>query len=537
MHRSIAPLLRNSVIACLSAFSFCVPALAQESADQVVRATRNTNLTVPLYKSRIVSVSSPVKRVSIGNPDIADVLILGPDELYVLGKDLGTTNVLLWDRNNVLVSALAVAVTHDIDGLKRQIAAALPNETVEVTSAQRNIVLSGQISSAIKMDAAARIATSYLEQAATAKEKLMFKQEADGGGNKPDKKAGEVINLMTVGGAQQVMLQVKVAEVRRDAARNLNAQMNVLNNNGQWVVGGVNGGARFPDALFQPGDVRIPVFGNGTNAGGNPIGPVFDEFAPNLQTITNTGLFGSYLGSEFMANLVLDIYQQRGLAKILAEPTLTTLTGQEAQFLSGGSFPIPVSQDNGTIGIEFKDFGVKLIFQPLILDNGHINLKLNISVSELVDSSSLVLTPIGAQATFAVPSLSERRALSTVELADGQTIGIAGLVNENMRTAVNKFPGLGDIPILGHLFRSQSFQKGETELIIMVTPKLAKPIPPGKVKLPTDAVTEPTESEFFLRGRIEGSEHKKKDSGAPAEAKSEASEQGGTEGQFGHKLP
>lgn len=538
MHCSIVNLLRGSLAIVVGAISFSAPLSAQESSDQVVRAARNTNLTVPLYKSRIVSVSSPVKRVSIGNPDIADVLILGTDELYVLGKDLGTTNVLLWDRNNTLVSALAVSVTHDIDGLKRQIEAALPGERIEVATAQRNIVLSGQVSSAVKMDAAVRITTSYLEQAATAKEKLMFKQETGNGSKQPDKKAGEVINLMTVGGAQQVMLQVRVAEVRRDAARNLNAQMHALNNNGQWVAGGVNGGATFPDALFEPNNTRIPTFGNGANVNGNPIGPVFDEFAPNTQSIANTGLFGAYLGSEFMANVVLDVYQQRGLAKILAEPTLTTLTGQEAQFLSGGSFPIPVSQDNGKIGIEFKDFGVKLLFQPLILENNRINLKLNISVSELADSTSLVLTPTGTQATFAIPSLSERRALSTVELADGQTIGIAGLMNENMRTAVTKFPGLGDIPILGHLFRSQSFQKGETELMILVTPRLAKPLPPGQIKLPTDALVEPSEMEFYLMGRIEAGKAKKKaESGAPAESKAAPPAQGGTEGDYGHKLP
>jgi pilus assembly protein CpaC len=222
-----------------------------------------------------------------------------------------------------------------------------------------------------------------------------------------------------------------------------------------------------------------------------------------MPSITNTGLFASFLSNEFLANLVLDAATQRGLAKILAEPTVTTLTGEEAQFLSGGSFPIPVPEQNGTIGIEYKDFGVKLIFQPLILDTGRINLKLNISVSELVQANSLVVSPITSSTVFAVPAISERRALSTVELADGQTIGIAGLMNESMRNAVNKFPGLGDIPILGTLFRSQSFQKGQTELVILVTPKLAKPIK-ADARLPTDAVIDPSNMDFFLRGRMEG---------------------------------
>jgi pilus assembly protein CpaC len=478
-------------------------ASAQETTDQVIRATRSTTFSVPIFKSRIVDLPEPVRRVSIGNPDIADVLLLGNDGLYVLGKDLGATNVMLWDREDRLVSALNITVTHDLDSLKRHMTTVLPSERIEMWSAQRNIVLAGQVTSTARMDAALQVANGYLEQAATAKEKIMFKEEGGGGGGS-EKKAGQIINLMTVGGAQQVMLQVRIAEVNREAIRALNAQMNVTNNSGKWVAGGVNGGATFPDALFEPNDVRIPIFGNGTNAGGNPIGPVFDEFMPDLPSITSTGLFGSFLSSEFLANVVLDAYQTRGLAKILAEPTLTTLSGQDAQFLSGGSFPIPVSQDNGQISIEFKDFGVKLSFTPLVLDPKRINLKLNVSVSELANSNSVALQPVGTSAVFTIPSLTERRALSTVELSDGQTIGIAGLINENMRSAVTKFPGLGDIPILGHLFRSQSFQKGQTELVILVTPKLAKPIKPGDIKLPTDAFSEPSNAAFFLGGRIEG---------------------------------
>ncbi|HEY5756645.1 MAG TPA: type II and III secretion system protein family protein [Steroidobacter sp.] len=484
----------------LAAATASVEAPAQESADQVIRATRSTTFSVPIYKSRIVDLPGPVKRVSIGNPDIADVLLLGDDGLYVLGKDLGATNVMLWDREDRLVSALNITVTHDLDSLKKQISTVLPGENVDLWSAQRNIVLSGQVSSAAKMDAALQVARGYLEQMATAKEKIMFKQQ-DGSSGQPDKKSGDVINLLTVGGAHQVMLQVRIAEVNREAIRNLNAQMNTIALSNKWAGGGVNGGATFPDVELTDGS-RIPIFNNPSN---NPLGPVYDEFAPTTPAINSTGLFASFLSNDFLANVVLDAYQTRGLAKILAEPTLTTLSGQDAQFLSGGSFPIPVSQDNGTISIEFKDFGVKLSFMPLIIDPTRINLKLNVSVSELANSNSVSLRPIGTSAVFTIPSLTERRAASTVELSDGQTIGIAGLMNENMRSAINKFPGLGDIPILGYLFRSQSYQKGETELVILVTPRLAKPIKPTEIKLPTDAVTDPTSAQFFLGGKIEGS--------------------------------
>lgn len=501
MHQTCTTSPAYGLLLGLAVLAAAPAASAQEAPDQVIRATRSTTFSVPIYKSRVVDLPGAVKRVSIGNPDIADVLLLGDDGLYVLGKDLGSTNVMLWDRDDRLVAALNISVTHDLDNLKKQIGMVLPSENVDVWSAQRNIVLAGQVSSTAKMDAALQVATGYLEQMATAKDKIMFKQQTGGGSEQPDRKSGEVINLMTVGGVHQVMLQVRVAEVNRQAIRNLNAQMNAISLDGKWTTGAVNGGATFPDVLVQPGNVRVPVFGGFDH---NPLGPVFDEFAPTTPSINSTGLFASFLSSDFLANIVLDAYQTRGLAKILAEPTLTTLSGQDAQFLSGGSFPIPVSQENGRIGIEFKDFGVKLSFQPLILDAKRINLKLNVSVSELADSNSLSLTPIGTSAVFTIPSLTERRAISTVELSDGQSIGIAGMMNESMRSAVNKFPGLGDVPILGHLFRSQSYQKGETELVILVTPRLAKPIKPADITLPTDAVKDPTSTEFFLGGKIEG---------------------------------
>ena len=500
----LSPQICTVIVTVLLGLLGMATAHAQEASDEgAVHAERNTSLTVPIYKSRVVTLSAPAKRISIGNPDIADVLIIGAGELYVLGKDLGTTNVLLWGRNDQLIAAISIAVTHDIDGLRKLLASTLPGEKIQVASAQRNLVLSGQVTSVFKMDAALQMAHGFLQQAATAKEKIMFKEETSGGSSE-DKKVGEVINLMTVGGAQEVMLHVKVAEVQRSAMKSLNAQFNATNNSHGVVVGGVNGGATFPPAL-TPQENTVLTQGNFTRQGGNPVGPVFSQVVPNVASIAAQGLFGGVIHGNFVGNLILDAAQQQGLARILAEPTVVTLNGQEAQFLSGGSFPIPVPEQNGVIGIDYKDFGVKLIFQPLILETGRINLKLNVSVSQLVTTNSLVVTPITSSSVFAVPALSERRAVSTVELSDGQTIGIAGLMNENMNSAVTKFPGLGDIPILGQLFRSSSFQKGQTELVIFVTPTLAKPIRPEDVRLPTDSQVDPSNVDFYLRGRLEGS--------------------------------
>jgi pilus assembly protein CpaC len=424
----------------------------------------------------------------------------------VLGKDLGTTNVLLWDADDILIATVSVEVTHDLASLKEKLHQLMPNEEIQVHAAQRSIVLSGTVSSPTNVSAAVAIAKGYLAQVGTAKEKEMF--EAGRGG---DGESGEVINLMQVGGAQQVMLEVKVAEISRTELRKFDMRFNSILQSSRWTSGAVNGGATFPNAAS--GDLAFN--------GDIPVGPAVDEFSPNDLFIEDKGFFGSLMTTDFLLNVTLEAAKENGLAKILAEPNLTTLSGQEAKFLSGGEFPIPVPQGDETITIQFKEFGVGVGFLPVVLGDGRINMVLNVAVSELISGNTISLNNSGS--TFFVPSLAKRSANATVELMDGQTIGIAGLLNENMREVVNKFPGLGDIPILGHLFRSQEYVKGETELVILVTPHLAKPMSPDDVKLPTDNFVEPNDAEFYLLGRMEGTD--KSEQGG-----------GGTKADFGHDL-
>jgi len=466
-----------------------------------------TELVVPLYKSQIVTVAGPASRISIGSPDIADIVVISPSQLYVLGKDIGTTNVLLWDSTNRLIGTMNVQVQHDLEDLKRKLAEILPGEAIEVRSTQRSIVLSGRVSNLEKMNAAVRIAQKYIMQVQTAVKSEEFKQEAGGRVNDGDMRqsAGEVINLLQVGGVQQVMLEVKVSEMQRTEVRNLDAQFNAFRNGGQWNFGGVNGGATFPPFL-NTNDQMAPVFTSNAAAGNLARwGPQVSDFLPNPMSIANQGLFASFLDKNFMFNLALDAALDQGLAKVLAEPTLTTLTGQEAKFLSGGQFPIPVQGTLGQVTIEYKDFGVALDFIPVVLESGRINLKLSISVSQLVSTSSLGISTNNTNSVLVIPSLTVRSASGTVELADGQTIGLAGLLNDSLTTAINKFPGLGEIPVLGALFRSQNYQKGDTELVILVTPHLAKPLPKSKIKLPTDSYVEPSDLDFYLWGHMEGS--------------------------------
>ncbi|HEY5701292.1 MAG TPA: type II and III secretion system protein family protein, partial [Gammaproteobacteria bacterium] len=493
------PITRLSSIAmvlCLLALTASAPA-----QDQLTRLGGGSasSMTVPLFKSRVVALNAPAARVSVGNPDVADILILQSTQLYVLGKDLGTTNVLLWDRGDNLIGTVNVEVTHDLQSLKEKFFRVLPNEKIEVYSAQRNIILAGRVSNVANMNAALQIAYGYFTQLSTATESETFELQSDRSG-RADRSVGEVVNLMSVGGVQQVMLEVKVAEISREELRKLDVQFNtILQGSSRWNWGGVNGGASFPDATFEPGGVRLPVFNNDA-----PFGPVIDEFAPNDMIIGDKGFFASFLSSNALFNFAIDAAKENGLAKILAEPTLVTQTGHEARFLSGGEFPIPVPRGQNGVTIEFKEFGVGIGFLPVVLDKSRISLKLNISVSELASPNSVAVSSQGVSSTFVIPSLTKRSAEATVELADGQTLGLAGLISENMREVVTKFPGLGSIPGIGALFRSQEYQKGETELLILVTPHLAKPLVPAEVVLPTDGFEDPSDFGWYFMGSMKG---------------------------------
>lgn len=446
--------------------------------NEVAAAQLNhEQLSVTLDQSRVVQLRTPVARVSVANPEIADIMVLEPDQLYLVGKRLGSTNVVLWDESEELQGSIGLEVTPDLEQLKRRLHQVLPNERVQVRSAHGSIVLSGQVSSAEKAAAAVTVAEGF----------------AKGAGN-----GGSVLNLVEVGGSQQVLLEVQVAEMSRDFIRKMDFGF---------------------DALFDDGRTSINLFST-------PVDSLTDT------GFLDFGFLGSAANGYFLFDAILDIAKNEGLAKILAEPNLTTLSGQRAEFLAGGEFPIPVAQSNERTTIEWKEYGVGLKFVPYVLESDVISLKLNISVSELSSENDLRLST-GTNDVFVVPSITKRDASSTLELKSGETIAIAGLIKEEVREAMSKFPGLGDIPVLGNLFKSQEYVKGQTELIIFVTPRLAYSYSPDVVKLPTDRFVEPSDQEFYLLGRLE------------ALPKSEASDSGvgrlgpdkrGTEGVFGHDL-
>lgn len=502
--------LAPSLILALCGLLLAPAGSAQTTSFQQLPTGASIDMAVPLFKSRVVVSAASTGRVAVGNPDIADIVVISPTQLYVLGKDIGSTNVLFWGRDNELIGSIDLQVVHDLDGLKEKLHQLLPGESIIVNSAQRSIVLSGRASSIAASDAALRIAQSYLAQIQTAKKTDQFEQGS--ASRREDKSVGQVVNLIEVSGSQQVMLEVKVAEIARTELKRLNARFNVINKGVDGAIGALNGGASFPDVVFND-PVGPNAAGRVTALGGlAPWGPAVDEFAPATLSIPDQGIFGSFLNDNLLFNLALDAAKAKGLAKILAEPTLTTLTGQEARLVSGGEFPIPVGGDLEGIKIEYKEFGVILKFLPVVLGNGRINLKLNIAVSELDESNELQLRNQNVNSLLRLPFINKREASGTMELGDGQTMGLAGLLNDNVRQLTTKFPGLGDLPILGALFRSQNYLKGQTELVVLVTPRLARPIAPGSVRLPTDKFIEPSDSDFYIWGRTEGS--------APAPARS-----------------
>ncbi|MEZ9945636.1 type II and III secretion system protein family protein [Vibrio breoganii] len=483
-------------------FTFII-ALVISLPISLASTTQSGNtITIPQHKSTHVKISGKAKRVALGDPAVLDIVMLKADELFLIGKKLGSTNLSAWDAQGRLIESLNIEVTHDLNNLKAKLYEFLPEEQIQVHSAQDKLILSGLISSQEKMNIAVKVAQTYSGGQAV---------------NASDSNAGQaesgVINLMTIGGAQQVMLEVTVAEVQRSLVRRFDSNFRFFQQSGDFTWGLTSAGAGIGEA-------------------GGSIVPIFDNVGVN-----DFGFLGGFVDSNTLFTFALDIAKENGVAKVLAEPNLTTLSGSEAKFLAGGEFPIPIPSDDG-IGIEYKEYGVSVHFTPVVLSDQKINLELAVDVSEVATSGALSYNPGEVNAAYIVPPLTKRSASSTIELADGQTIGIAGLLNENSRDVANEVPGVGDIPVLGNLFKSKQYVSGETELVILVTPRLAKPIDRDKVTLPTDAFVDPTDMEFYLLGKSayldnERVEPKQEQSTERVQASTAA---GGSEGQFGHSL-
>lgn len=414
---------------------------------QIVRGGTTRDLSVPMNRAIVVESETPFAELSIANPQIADFSTLSDRTIYILGKSPGTTTLTLLDATGRLITNVNVVVSPDISEFKERLRQILPNERVEVRTANDGIVLSGTVSSTPSMQRALDLAERYAPE--------------------------RVSNLMSVTGTQQVMLKVRFAEMQRSVSKSLSASLSVDN----LSIGGSSSAGVATQNLSSAGIGNLLV--PGTVQGEPAAGAAF---------------FGFNAGSA-QIGILLQALERKGVVRTLAEPNLTALSGQEATFLAGGEYPIPVAQDNDTITVEFKPFGVELNFIPRVMDDEIINLELMAAVSSIDTTNSFV------QGGLEIAGFRRRDTSTTVALRDGESFAIAGLLQDDFRDSNNQVPWLGDVPVLGALFRSADYQRAQTELVIIVSAHLVSPTRGEALALPTDRVKLPSDVDFFLMGR------------------------------------
>jgi pilus assembly protein CpaC len=427
------------------------PASSPVSAEalKVVEGSTSSALTVPMNRAVVVEADQPFAELSIANPGIADISTLSDRSIYVLGKAPGRTTLTLLGPDGKLITNVDVQVTLDVAEFKERLQQILPNEKIEVRTANDGIVLSGVVSSTAALDRALDLAERYAPQ--------------------------RVSNLMGVGGTQQVMLKVRFAEMQRSVSKQLNGGLTITDG-----TTGIGLGSGDLTVVPKPGNPGAP----------GDITPVFNV----NKGMAGAAVFGFDIGSVGV-NVMLEALESKGLVRTLAEPNLTALSGQEAKFLAGGEYPIPVVNNDGSIGIYYKPFGVELAFTPRVVDGDIINLALNAAVSG-IDSTVTV-----QNGGFAVNAFKRRETETTVEMRDGESFAIAGLLQDDFRDLNGQVPWLGDIPILGALFRSADYVRNQSELVIIVTPHLVSPTRGEVLALPTDRVKPPSEAQLFLFGK------------------------------------
>jgi len=443
-------------------------AMAADYNDNGIFVTDGASVkrvVVTIHKSRTFNVQRSFVRAIPGAADIADVLPLSDRSIYVQGKKVGTTNVSLVDADGRLIGILDLEVAPDVAILQEKIRSSGASQGIRVSSAQGQIVLSGVASDAVAADRAVRVAKSFAGE-------------------------NEIVNAMTVAPSQQVMLEVRFLEVTRDAGRQLGISLMGANaSNTQGIRTGL--GAVGVNATTPSTPSGIPIFATAGTLVGAGVGTPFGTFISRLLS-TN----------DFRVDAVITALEDKGLIRRLAEPNLIAMSGDAARFIAGGEFPVPVASTTQggvpTITIEFKEFGVKLNFTPTVLSRGVINLRVEPEVSELDFTNAILI-----QGTL-IPALTKRNARTVVELRDGQSFALAGLLSAQNTRNLSQVPWIGSVPVLGALFRSSAYQQQETDLVIIVTPRLVAPATPGqRLASPLDARLPSNDVDFFLNGAPE----------------------------------
>jgi pilus assembly protein CpaC len=437
-------------------------AFAQARTIQITGNNRTAMVTVTVGKSQDVRTSDTLVDVTVGDPDVADVNPLTDHSISILGKKIGTTRVSVYSEGRKLVGVFDVEVTYDITRLTNEFKRRFPRSHLQASTVNGRIMLSGEVADAATLDKAVTIARQF---------------------------GPEVINSVSVASPQQVMLEVRFIEISRTAGRELGVQWNRFGANSIANIGSRQSAASLP---ITPPSGSSNISGSGTSAG---------EVAAGV--ISGASPFG-FLIARMVANgvstdILINALEQKGVARSLAEPNLVALSGDTASFLAGGEYPIPVSSINGQVTVDYKKYGVGLAFTPTVLGHGLINMKIEPEVSSIDTTHSVAVS-----STVSVPALIVRRASTTVELRDGQSFVIGGLLQTDNKNQIEQLPWLGSVPVLGALFSSKSYQKNQTDLAIIVTPHLVRPARPGDlIKSPADDSLPPNDKDFFLLGKTE----------------------------------
>ncbi|MCF6302228.1 MAG: type II and III secretion system protein family protein [Devosiaceae bacterium] len=395
------------------------------------------NVQLGMNKSLLVDLPRNVAEVIVSQPAVAGAIMRNARSAIIQGMEAGETNVFFLDANGGQIAVIEISVVSDVSNLSAALRSIVPNSQIQVSSFGERIVLSGTVNSSDDIDKAMAIAVQFA-----------------GGEN-------NVANVITVSGAQQVMLKVTVAEVQRETIRQLGINLS---------------------AALSVGDLTTGLLSAPPNGGASNVS------SPNSFT-------ASFSGGGLSIDATLRALERRGALRTLASPTLTAISGGEASFLAGGEYPVPVGFDNGQIIFEFKEFGVKLNFSPVVRSNGVISLDIETSVSEPTTEGGFNAGGI------TIPATREREAKTSVQMRSGETLAIAGLIEDKVRQQFNSLPGIGDIPILGALFRSRDFVRSQTELLILVTPVMAQP--GGQVRLPTDNMNFSGDAEAIFLGHMQ----------------------------------
>jgi len=444
-------LLRVGLLGVAVTYSSSVTAGAEDIL-KIMNSTTNGVLSVATNRAVVVESQEPFSELSIANPGIADISTLSDRTIYVLGKAPGRTTLTLLGPDGKLITNVDVQVSPDTAEFKERLEQIIPGEDIEVRTANDGIVLSGTVSSTARMSRALDLAERYAP--------------------------GRVSNLMVVGGTQQVMLKVRFAEVSRNVSKQLGVSLGIGEANTNNV------------------GVSNSLITSGTYNALGPTPSVTQDAIP-LNSTNNGILTGQFNFGSLDGIVMLEALESKGLARKLSEPNLVALSGQQARFLAGGEVPFETRDNNGS-KIEFKPFGVELVFTPRVIDGKRVNLEISTAVSA-IDSSLNAATNGGVAFGF-----SRRETSTTVEMHDGESFAVAGLLQDDFGDAIGQVPWLGDLPILGALFRSTSFDRKQTELVIIVTVHLVNPVSGDALTLPTDRVTIPVESSLFLNGNLSG---------------------------------